>query len=356
MESIFQSNGIRTSTATITTFEEYALKSHLKDYIPQISEYPNDFKGRGIVFCAGGLKYFTCCWVAVNVLRESGCKLPIEIWYFNEELSAEMMNKFSEIENLCCKNIADYVESKVEGMIIKPLAVLYSAFEEVLFIDSDNICVSDPSFLFDDLNYIKTGTIFWPDYWETSIENPIWNILGIKYFKSPEQESGQILIHKAKCWKELNLTVYFNIMGKYYYKLLHGDKDTFKFAWLAFNTPYYMISTEVASCGLFISNHFEGNTMVQHDSLGKIIFLHRNLYKWDITNLNVKVWQIIRKFKSGTTQDKYYYLYNDKYVYFNIEGDTEDSFFQEVFPSLEITCLNYLRQLRSSSLYKNSRA
>ena len=39
------------------------------------------FRGRGIVICGGGAKYFPCAWVTLKMLRHLGCTLPIELWY-----------------------------------------------------------------------------------------------------------------------------------------------------------------------------------------------------------------------------------------------------------------------------------
>jgi hypothetical protein len=37
-------------------------------------------QGRGIVMIGGGLRYMTSAWVAVHMIRRSGCRLPIEMW------------------------------------------------------------------------------------------------------------------------------------------------------------------------------------------------------------------------------------------------------------------------------------
>src|SRR5699024_3511317 len=132
---------------------------------------------------------------------------------------------------------------------LKPLSILYSHFKEVLYLDADNICSRDPEFLFQTDEYNKYGAIFWPDYWETSADNPIREITDVKYRVMKEQESGQLLVNKERCWKELNLCLYFNKMSQVYYQLLLGDKDTFRFAWLALKTPFYMIKEEPAACG-----------------------------------------------------------------------------------------------------------
>ena len=39
------------------------------------------------MICGGGLRYFPCAWVCINMLRHVGCRLPIEFWYQgNEEM------------------------------------------------------------------------------------------------------------------------------------------------------------------------------------------------------------------------------------------------------------------------------
>ena len=49
------------------------------------------FRGRGIVICGGGAKYFPCAWVAVKMLRHLGCTLPIELWHLGaREMTPEM--------------------------------------------------------------------------------------------------------------------------------------------------------------------------------------------------------------------------------------------------------------------------
>jgi alpha 1,2-mannosyltransferase len=81
---------------------------------------------------------------------------------------------------------------------LKPMALMYTDLEEVLLIDADSTPLRDPTFLFDDARYLAAGTVFWPDYWVTANENPIWDVLGIAPSRQLEQESGQLLVNKAK--------------------------------------------------------------------------------------------------------------------------------------------------------------
>jgi len=61
--------------------------------------YPFDrFEGRGIVTCAGGLRYFTCAFVLISVLRKHfRCSLPIQVWHLGgREITDEMRLLLSE--------------------------------------------------------------------------------------------------------------------------------------------------------------------------------------------------------------------------------------------------------------------
>lgn len=121
-------------------------------------------EGCGIVITAGGLKYFTTAYVLINTLRNLGCTLPIEVWYHGDELSNSMCKLLRKLNVKCC-NTQRFFNREVHGFLMKPLAILYSNFKEVLYLDADNNCVRDPTYLFNDMNYKKFGCLFWPDYW-----------------------------------------------------------------------------------------------------------------------------------------------------------------------------------------------
>jgi len=350
-------DGVRTVSFKPNTWMMQKLKKDWQDFVLQIPPYPDGFKGRGIVVCAGGIRYFTCAWININTLRRQGCNLPIEVWYTGNELSDEAIGAFREL-NVICKNARDHAGGEPQGYALKPFAIINSAFKEVLYLDADNNSTKDPSYLFDSTEYQDHGAIFWPDFWTTAKDNPIWEIVGSEDHDSIEQESGQILINKEKCWKELHLCLYFNLNSKYYYEMLLGDKDTFRFAWKALHTPYYMIDTAVGQCGYLTGNEdsFFGVSMVQHDCSGRILFIHRNLLKWDITRDNEIVWKVLRCFKkdadkkiisvrrltpeglAGTTT-------------VDIDGDIISESFHDLFGDLELKCLELLRDLRRSELY-----
>ena len=54
--------------------------------IEQIPEYPKDkYQGRGICFIAGGNKYWVNAYASIRLLREKGCKLPINAYYLGDK-------------------------------------------------------------------------------------------------------------------------------------------------------------------------------------------------------------------------------------------------------------------------------
>jgi alpha 1,2-mannosyltransferase len=258
-----------------------------------------------------------------------------------------------KILDVTCHNISDYTEDSIEGWAMKPMAILSSSFKEVLYLDSDIVCMANPELLFDLPEYREFGALFWPDFWETEEDNSIWEVLKIPPVKMKEQESGQLLIDKERCWKELHLATYFNIHNYIYYHLLYGDKDTFRFAWMALNTPFYFVEGEPSSCGYMDSEgYYLGNTMVQYLPDGDKMFLHRNLSKWHLLKDNNERWQIIKRFAAGAKQKKYYYPYKKGSM--NLTGDTEMADSKNEFGDMEKSCLKYLGELRQAEWYVNA--
>lgn len=358
MRLVFQRDGIRTTDYVLPQSNIRAITQHWMDFANNILPYPDRFEGKGIVICAGGKSYFTCCWVLINVLRhELNCTLPIEVWYRGNEITPELDEALMSV-GVSSHNVEDYydIPPGMSGYAMKPMAILFSRFKEILFLDADNMCTKNPEFLFDCSEYKRYGTLFWPDFWTTESNNQIWTIIGIPPSNHKEQESGQILIDKERCWRELNLTLYFNMNSHIYYNYLIGDKDTFRFAWWALKTPFYFIEHEVASCGYTDSEGaFIGHTMVQHTPEGRIIFLHRNLLKWDETDDQRQTWEIMKRFTTESVQ-KRYIIYKDfkknKDV-MNLEGDVKVLRFKSLFNDLESKCLMYLQKLREERFYQN---
>jgi hypothetical protein len=247
-----------------------------REFIGQQHPYPNTFSGRGIVCSAGGPKYIPCVWVNVNMLRLHKCKLPIQIWHFGPR---EMPQQIKELFRDLGVTFVDTDEiakvhpmGNLRGWESKPFSIIHSPFKEVLYLDADNVPVRDPSYLFDCKEFASTGAMFWPDFGRLETDRAIWRICEVQYRDEPEWESGQILVNKEKCWKALLLARLYNERSPFYYRHVHGDKETYHMAFRRLEQP------------CFVAPPMKGidSTMVQHDPEGKVIFQHRNFDKWNL--------------------------------------------------------------------------
>lgn len=256
------------------------------EFIRSIPPYPANSSGRGIVICAGGIRYFTNAWVCIKMLRRHGCRLPIEVWYLGrKELDARMEALVAPLGVTCIDALRvrkKFPARILHGWELKPYAILHCSFREVLLLDADNVPVVDPEFLFATRQFQKQGATFWPDFvrGKNLKAQSIWKSCGLRQPGEPEFETGQILVDKPRCWGALCLAMWFNENSDFYYQHIHGDKETFHLAFCKMNQPYTLIPKRI---------HALRGTMCQHDLRGRRIFQHRNTAKWDLFTLNKPV-------------------------------------------------------------------
>ena len=240
--------------------------------------YPEGrFAGRGIVICGGGEKYLPSVYVLVRLLRHLGCTLPIEVWHLGaQEMPEKMRSPLSEQGVVCMDGAAMrqvHPARRLGGWELKCYALMHSAFAEVLLLDADNCPLRDPEFLFRTPQYAEHGAIFWPDYTRFARGQAVWPASGISYRDEPEFESGQIVVDKARCWRALNVAMHLNEHSDWWYRVVHGDKDTFHLAWRKIGQTYAMPDKSVEPLEA---------TMLQFDFAGRRLFQHRNFAKWKL--------------------------------------------------------------------------
>lgn len=241
---------------------------------------PKNLSGRGIVIAAGGEVYFPGAWAVTNVLRSVGCDLPIQWWYLGRhEMDARMLQLASEL-GVTTIDATSFPNFRNQGgWELKPLSVLMSGFEEVLYLDADCIPTDNPNYLFDSPEFQKHGSVFWPDLPQPSgrpwIENHIWELFGLTPDHTPDFESGQFLVDVRRCWKELQATLWLNNHSEYTYKYVYGDKSTFHLAWRACFREYGMPSPPAGWKRPCIQQHdFNGKLIFNHACQGKIFLGH----------------------------------------------------------------------------------
>ena len=133
------------------------------------------------------------------------------------------------------------------------------------------------------VGYRETGALSWPDVRRMEPGRPIWELMNVPFRNEPEFESGQIVVNKSLCWEPLNLAMWMNEKGRAecIYKIIWGDKDTFRFAWHKFGFPFAMTQVPLQMLTVAGGSCCIG-VMCQHDLDGERIFQHRNMLKWEL--------------------------------------------------------------------------
>jgi len=147
-----------------------------------------------------------------------------------------------------------------------------------------------PAGLWESKAYQRLGVMFWPDYWRTSADNPIWAVTGVPCRDEWEQEAGQILIDKSKHLDALLLSEWMmdSSRFKFWFNFSDGDKDMFRYSFLALRKRWGLPGRYVAAGALprNTMSGFCGHTMLQHDHRGLPAFVHANLLKQISSGVN----------------------------------------------------------------------
>lgn len=241
--------------------------------IEQTPEYEPVEQDRGIVVVGGG-RYFVSAYVTIRVLREVGCTLPIELWHLNGEITPEMDAILRPL-GVTFRNAdsPDEVSFRFlshwwRGWQLKAYALRYCSFREVLLLDADSYPVRNPEFLFDWRQYRERGAIFWPDLAKHAdmVPQHAFEVFGCDPFPGLPTESGQIMLNRELCWRELNLALHYNAHADFVYKIIYGDKDTYPVAWSRLGRKH---------ARMFPMVRFDTVALLQADDKGQTLFVHR---------------------------------------------------------------------------------
>ena len=272
------------------------------------------FSGTGIVTVAGG-PYFPPALVGIRMLRKTGSTLPVHVFLQSRaEYEPEICESVLPSLNAECFVIEDHLRKdapfKVEHFQLKVLAILFSTFETVLYMDSDCIALRNPAELLESEPFLSRGFLSWGDYWKATEDPTFYKIAGLSEFPkglpAKSSESGQMVISKKKHLDSLLLAAYYNVFGPdYYYPLQsqgaagQGDKESFLAAAVVLGNPYYRVKEKLGTIGYFDSKgEFHGGAMVQWSATEEYasqnatnikkprpFFLHANLPKLNVARM-----------------------------------------------------------------------
>ncbi|OLL22204.1 Alpha-1,2-mannosyltransferase MNN21 [Neolecta irregularis DAH-3] len=260
-----------------------------------IPPYPDIFRGDGIVILGGGVFYMKIALLSLRLLRRTGSRLPVEMWFEDDEEFDDILcapgSDFEQM-NVECRVISHIISKvptkvRMETYQLKALALIFSNFERVLLLDSDNIPAHDPQVLFDSSPFIESKVVAWPDFWHATVSKYYYQIVNISQESAQDTmesrrshrkaayrtvESGQLMWDKRHRWKSLVLVLYYNVYGPtFFYNLFslgakgQGDKETWLMACRAAGEDFYMVDQEVRSLGWWNGNEFKGTAMAQSD-------------------------------------------------------------------------------------------
>ena len=199
---------IKTHTPLLMVDAQASRNSHAEvvSKLPEYSE--NLYEGRGIVILAGG-KFSGFATTGMGMLREMGSALPVEVWMKDKKEEKAGWCKDIEQDGMVCRRLSDYMDvSKMEhGYQLKISTMFFSSFEQVLFLDADNVPVRLPDPIFESKTFAETGVVLWPDYWKhtgspflpfevgvSDTESEMWR-------EEQTTESGQLMWDKRRHWK-----------------------------------------------------------------------------------------------------------------------------------------------------------
>lgn len=222
----------------------------------------------GIVTSAGG-KYLPNCLVSLRMLRRTGSTLPVDVFLATpDEAEGDICETIMPALGARCRILFDMLNLAEGGLPrrfsvthfqIKAFAMLLSQFDNVFWLDADNLPLVDPRSFLESEPFRSNGIVTWPDYWAETASPAYFRIAGIPAITSGSRgasESAQLLVSKSTHLQTLELATYYNLYGpSHYYQLINqgaygsGDKDTFLFAAAALGAPFYEVKTPLQTLG-----------------------------------------------------------------------------------------------------------
>lgn len=199
---------IQSHTSLERVDAEATRRSHV-EVVKNIPAYPeNLYKGRGIVILAGG-RFSPVATTGMGMLREIGSTLPVEIWMKDKQEEKPGWCKDIMQDGMVCRRLSDYMDTNAmeSGYQLKVNSILFSSFEQILFLDADNVPIQNPDSIFKARTFTDTGVIMWPDYWKHSgapylpFEVGLTDDASEILRQDQTTESGQLVWDKKRHWK-----------------------------------------------------------------------------------------------------------------------------------------------------------
>lgn len=232
---------------------------------------------RGIITVGGG-KYWPGIYVMIKMLRETGFKDVIQVWYrgkcetvYPEDVLG-LNVEFYDVDDMA-ERFNNWPipqgNPKQGGWEAKLYALYHTDLREVGFLDADAYYVSDPTPLFNLLN--GYGFVFWKDL-PKQTKCVKWDQVYPegKSTPVPPIQGGQLFIDRLQAWKLIHTCYYMCKNSNFYFKHMYGDQDTWRIGLAGGASTYLSLGDAKWSNGVAFDCKHNDITYVLHRCQGKL--------------------------------------------------------------------------------------
>lgn len=263
------------------------------------------YNGKGII-TASSAKFMFQTLISINILRDKGCTLPIELFYADEDEMNEADKIALELTlDVICINVQSFDEFanyNARNFSIKSIALYLSSFDETIWMDADIIPMMNFNDLFDVDHYKKHNHLFFNDIFsfeknENSFSKKTISLFG-EYDKTiesgtPETDSGLYMIHKSKFKSDLlAINVLLNTeIGVY--ENVYGDKELYRLSMLLCDYKYTTLDIYPCIIGKFFpsENLFCGNAVILTLDTTTQVAIHMTLHNVNNVEKYNNIWK-----------------------------------------------------------------
>ena len=187
---------------------------------------PGRREGAGVLLVGGG-RYWPGIVVAIRMLRETGSRLPVQVWHRGKDEPVRPQD-LAGADGVTYHDLTALTPAPriLGGWEAKTIALLACGWERVFFLDADAYCVTDPEPVLDRLSPAEPF-LFWDDFPGEGVNWPIWGLTGSAV---PAIQGGQFAVHLRHFWREVVLAHWLNQHSDFSYAHYYGDQDSWRVA------------------------------------------------------------------------------------------------------------------------------
>ena len=189
---------------------------------------PGPRQGAGIVMLGGG-RYWPGSVVSLKMLRDTGCRLPVQIWHRGaaEPIRRQDLDGMEGVEIHDLTTLAPPPRI-LRGWDAKTVAMLACGWERIFILDADAYLLRDPAPLLERLSAAEPF-LFWENL-PLARAHVNWPVWGREDSPVPPIQGGHCAIHMRHFWREFVLAYWLDQHSDFSYAHQLGDQDSWRVA------------------------------------------------------------------------------------------------------------------------------